>query len=220
MAKLKTKPVWVDDIKVLVWDLDGTLYQEISEIKEGIHANAIKLICKTKSISPKKAEKIFWVAYNQVGSSTQALINCGVKKDKALAGKWYSEVQKKYLKEDKDLLEMFKKLKHLRHIISTNGASYSTKEKLKKLGLPLFMFEKIFSNADMFKKLKPDLTVFQAILDYTQLPAGSHLFIGDREETDIEPANKIGMKTCMVWKKSKIADIFLPSVYNIGYLLS
>lgn len=213
------KPKWIKDIKVLVWDLDGTLYNEIPEMKKQIHQNVINLISEAKSISLSEANELFWKMYSKVASSTQTLINCGVDKNKILSGYWYSDAQLKYLKKDQCLIKIFEQLKNLRHIINTNGNGSISRKKLKKLGLSLSTFEKIFTNADMFGVLKPDLLPFKEVLKYTGLKANNHLFIGDREATDLVPAKKVGMRTCLVWGKSKIADISLKTVYDVEGLL-
>jgi len=215
MIKKDENPKWLKKIKVLVWDLDGTLYHGTSEIRNEIHSNVIKLISKKKKVSLEKAEELFWKKYKKVGSSTKTMMQLGVDDKVIFSGKWYSEAQLKGIKKDEDLILMFKKLANYRHIVNTNGIYSSSVEKLRKLGLALNTFEKIFTNADMFKVLKPDLLPFKEVLKYTGLEPQEHLFIGDRDETDLVPAKKLGMKTCMVWRQSEIADISLDSVYDL-----
>lgn len=218
MVRRTDRIIWLSQIKVLIWDVDGTLYQEIPEIKEGVHENTINLISKAQIISKQDAEKLFWERYEKLGSRTQTLINCGVNREYVLSGEWYSQVQLKYLRKDERLVAMFGRLKHIRHIINTNGATTSTKKKLQRLGLNLITFEKIITNADMLGRLKPEAAPFRAVLAYTDLPASAHLLIGDRDKTDLEPAKKLGFHTCMVWGKSKVADLSLDSVYDIERL--
>ncbi|EKD62815.1 MAG: hypothetical protein ACD_52C00047G0002 [uncultured bacterium] len=220
MTRKKLQPKWLSSIKVLVWDLDGTLYQEIPEIKDGIHANAISLITQVKGISGEEAERVFQQAHEKLGSSTQTLIHLGVDKTYALSSEWYSDVQLKYLRRDERLVQLFVKLKSRRHLIDTNGARRSTIKKLRRLGLQLSTFEKIFTNADMFGVLKPDPLPFQKVLEYTRLPAQAHLMIGDRDRTDLEPARKLGMKTCLVWGESGGADICFSSIYQVADLFA
>lgn len=220
MTRKKLQPKWLSSIKVLVWDLDGTLYKEIPEIKNGIHANAINLVTRVKGISGKEAERVFQRVYEKLGSSTQTLIHLGVDRTYALSSEWYSDVQLKYLTRDERLVQLFIKLKSWRHLIETNGAKRSTIKKLKRLGLELSTFEKIFTNADMFGVLKPDPLPFQKVLEYTGLPAKDHLMIGDRDRTDLEPAKKLGMKTCLVWGESDSADLSLREVYQVAEVLT
>lgn len=209
------KPSWINNIKVLIWDLDGTLYQELPEIKKEIHQNVIKAIVKTKSISFKKGEELYSQVYAQVKSNTKTLINLGVDKDYVLSGNWYNQAQLKYLKKDPDLVKVFKQLSNLRHIIDTNSNKQVTFKKLKILGLDLNFFGKIFTSTDMGDKVKPDPFAFKIVLQFTKLRPQEHLFIGDSEGKEIIPAQKIGMKTCLVWGKSEIANISLPTVYDI-----
>jgi len=203
------------EIKVLVWDLDGTLYDEIPVIKKEIRSNVVKAISKVQLISLKQAEKLFAKTYKELNSSTKTMMKYGVDKKWILSGEWYNKAQLKYIKKDLRLKMMFDNLKNLIHIINTNGSILPTKKKLKKLGLPLDIFEKIYSNADMFGILKPDLLPFKKVIKYTKLLPENHLFIGDRDKTDLVPAKKIGMRTCLVWGQSKMADISLPRVYDV-----
>ncbi|MBU0618903.1 HAD family hydrolase [Patescibacteria group bacterium] len=207
------------DIKVLVWDLDGTLYKNTLTLSGAIHANAIKAVKKANSLSDEEAEQLFQQTYKQLASSTQTMIHCGVDRAYALSGKWYAEVQLKHLQHNQRLINMFDRLKPWRHIINTNGANLVTQKKLRLLGLSADIFAKIFTNADMFGKLKPDLMPFKAMLDYTGLSAEQHLMIGDRPETDLLPAKKLGMKTCLVWGESAEADVSVKTVYEVSDLL-
>lgn len=196
------------------------MYKNTPALSRAIHANAIGAISQARSISLEEAGRLFRDLHSQLHSSTQTMINCGVDRRYALSGEWYEKIQLKHIKHDHRLVGMFGQLKSLRHLINTNGAGSVTRKKLSLLGLSLRMFEKIFTNADMFGRLKPDLAPFQAMLDYTGLPANQHLMIGDRWDTDLGPAKKLGMKTCLVWGQCDEADVSLKTVYEIGDLLA
>jgi len=211
-------PGWLDQIQVLVWDLDGTLYQEIPELRKEIQSHTVDLIRQVKKVSKREAERIFSQMYQKLGSSTQTLIDCGVDRLYALSGEWYAEIQLRYLRRDQDLQTMFERLQNKRHILNTNSINFAAQKKLKRLGLNDRIFEKLFTNADMFGVLKPDPKPFLAVLEYTKLPAAVHLFIGDREKTDLEPAKALGMRTCLVWGESTLADISLSTVYEVAQL--
>ena len=64
--------------------------------------------------------------------------------------------------------------------------------------------------------LKPRPDPFLFTLQCTGLKPEEHLFVGDRDETDIAPAKKIGMKTCYVWGQSQVADISFDTVYQVS----
>lgn len=209
------KPSWIKDIKVLVWDLDGTLYSEEGVIRKEIHKNVISIVSQHKKISFIEAKKLFYKLYNKFYSSTKTLLYLGVDKDYILAGSWYSQAQLKHLKKDQKLIEMFKKLKHLSHILSTNSEQSVTFKKLKILGFKTEFFDKIFTNKEMGGRIKPDPYAFEIVCRHTKLKPCQHLFIGDNENKEIIPAKKIGMRTCLVWGNSKLADVCLATVYDV-----
>lgn len=214
------KSGWLKDIKVLVWDVDGTLYQEIPEVKKEIHKKVIQAIVKAKSIAIKQAKELHYQLYKQYKSNTSVLLQLGVDKDYVLSGDWYSRVQLKYLEKDNELIKIFQELKSFKHIISTNSEKIVALKKLEILGINPTLFEKIFTNKDFGVKVKPNPYAFKLVLELTKLKPQQHLFIGDSEEKEMIPAQKVGMHTCLVWGKSKAADISLPTVYDISKLFT
>jgi len=215
MIKKLTKPGWLDKIKVLVWDLDGTLYQEVPQMKKEIHNNVLKAIAKNQSVSLLKAEELFKEAYLQLHSSTRTLLHFGVNRDYVLSGDWYNQAQLKYLQKDPRLVKVFEKLAHLKHIINTNSERSVALKKLKILDLDLSIFDKIFTSTEMRGKVKPDPYSFQLVLQFTKLESSYHLFIGDSLGKEIIPAKELGMKTCLLWDQSEVADLSLPTVYDM-----
>lgn len=220
MIDTKRLPPWLFRIKVLVWDFDGTLYNEIPTAKQEIQNNVIQLISRSQKTSLAKAKQLFLKHYLRFNSSSRVLIHFGINRDYVLKGEWYGRTQLRHIKKDKKIKAMFEKLKSFRHILSTNATLVNTKKKLGKLGLSPKVFEKFFCHADLSGVLKPDPRAFGEILKYLQLPPEQVLYIGDREQTDLEPAKKMGMHTCLVWGESKAADICLPKVYDIVRMVS
>jgi len=206
---------WIKEIKVLIWDLDGTLYHEIPELKKTILQNTVKVVAKTKRIPFPEAEKLFLKNYKRFKSNTKTLFHLGVDKDYVISGDWYNQAQLKFIKKDPLLANVFKKLQNLRHIIHTNSERKIALRKLKILGLDLNFFEKIFTSSDMLGKAKPDLAAFKLVLQFTKLKPNQHLFLGDSVGKEVMPAKKLGMRTCLVWGKSDLADISLKKVYDI-----
>jgi len=206
---------WLNNIKVLVWDLDGTLYKEIPNVKAGIHRNIIIAIAKTKKISLNQAEVLFAKNYQKFKSNTKVLLKLGVDKEYIKSGGWYNKIQLQYLKKDPLLVDIFKKLHHLKHIISTNSERQITFKKLRILGLDYKIFSKIFTATETKEKVKPDPYAFKIVLELTKLKPNQHLFLGDSEGKEIIPAKKLGMHTCFVWGKSQIADISVKTVYDV-----
>lgn len=126
-----------------------------------------------------------------------------------------------YLTRDEKLIELFAKLKRFAHFTLANGIRKRHEETLDVLGVPRETFEEMVTS-EVVGVTKPHLDGFRHILKKTGLPPREHLMIGDREAVDIMPAKKLGLKTCLVWsgKKSTIADVTLPNVYQVAELFS
>lgn len=209
------KPSWLKDIKVLVWDLDGTLYQEKPALKKEIYQHVLSLISQKKNINLQQAGKLYDQLHQKLKSSTLVLADCGIEKKIILEGEWFSLPQLKYLDEDPRISRLFSKLSKFKHIMLTNSNFNSMKLKLKKLALDQNCFEKIFTVGNDYKMIKPNLLAFKAVVQYTKMKPYQHLFIGDSEDKEMIPAKKLGMHTCFVWGESKLADISLPRVWDI-----
>lgn len=207
------------NIKALVWDIDGTLYKDIAELKKLLKEDTLQMIQQYKKVNREEAAKIFKEGYQKLSSSTKVLLlklGFSWKEVKARSRRFY-EYKTQFLKKDPQLVAMFGKLKRFRHLIASNNTLETSKKIIKLLGLKPQIFEKFFGITPEI--IKPDPVFFQRILDYTGLPANQHIFIGDREKTEIIPARKIGMKTCFVWGKSEISDVSLSTVYDILYII-
>jgi HAD superfamily hydrolase (TIGR01549 family) len=206
------------NVKVIAWDVDTTLYKNIPELSLAFKNGCIKIVAQKKKISFGEASRLFESERSKFDATTMALLSLGV-------GDYHTilEVQKKinkqsYIKPDPRLLPMFKKLGHFRHFVITNSVLEDDQQTLTNLGLSTSIFERIITPEDTGKS-KPDPAPFQFLLKLTGLPASQHVYIGDRDKVDIEPAKKLGIKTILVWGTSKIADVSLPTVYEVVKVL-
>ncbi|MFH0864503.1 MAG: HAD family hydrolase [Candidatus Gottesmanbacteria bacterium] len=205
------------DVKVIAWDIDTTLYKTIPELSIKLKNGCIEEISKLKNIPLSEADVLFHKEREKWGSTFLAFMSLGWKNLEAV--KKIEEVEKKinkysYIKYDPELKEVFAKLHSFRHFILRNGTKNSTLKLLNLLGVNPDIFEKMITTEDCLLP-KPDLAPFKMLLEITGLPAEQHVYIGDRERVDIEPAKKLGMKTILVWGKSALADISLPTVYDV-----
>ena len=93
--------------------------------------------------------------------------------------------------------------KKYKMILLTNGKSYEQREKLAKLGLEN-MFELYISGETHISK--PKAEAFINVLEKENIVASETVMIGDSLHYDINPANKLGMKTCLVERKWHFDD--------------
>lgn len=210
----QTKPGWLRQIKVLVWDLDKTLYKDDPKLQEELRNSIYWQVAEKKRWSFEKAKEEFIKRHQKSKASTKVLYSLGLDGIE-IFDKVFSAINwSRYLKKDEKLKQVFSALKNFNHIIVSNNKKRFIILKLKLLGVD----SKIFSHLFCLHSLgiyKPGLKAFKIVLEKTPLPAFCHLSIGDKESTDIIPAQKVGMRTCLVWGKSAIADVSLPTVYDV-----
>ena len=108
------------------------------------------------------------------------------------------------IKPDKEVNQWIKRLnKKYKMIILTNGKSCEQRRKIEKLGLDN-MFKLYISGETHISK--PKAEAFINVLEKENIVASETMMIGDSLHHDINPANKLGMKTCLVEKKWHFDD--------------
>ncbi len=214
--------IMFSDIKVLIWDFDGTFYKPNPALFAAVREAEYRGITTHNGWTKEQATEAFEKLYKKVYPSATETVGRIVRistEAAALEMENYFD-RRDFLTRDARLIELFQKLKNYRHIILANGIIARHKETLKVLGVPAETFE-LFVTSEVVGKTKPHPEGFQYILDYTKLPPASHLMIGDREVVDLAPARALGMKTCLVWSErpNLVADISLPTVYDLNQIL-
>lgn len=208
------------DIKVLIWDLDGTLYQSQKDLLEAMHGAQVKILEEHKNLSYEKAVKLLseTVKIHKGVTKSLSALGCGdrvsiIKKIENLVNK------AAFLKHDPRLQYLFQELSSFKHYLLSDTTHQTIEKELEGLGLSSSIFEHIVG-VDDTKTTKPDLSFFKSALNYSNLSPDKHLSIGDRIQIDLIPAKQLGMKTCLVWNSSNEVDISLPTVYDVVQLFS
>jgi len=209
------------DVKIFIWDFDGTLYKPNRDlfhaVREGEYRTIMELTHRTRDAAITEFEKLYKKA---TPSATQTVAKiCGITTTEAALymEKYYD--RRIFLQKDEKLVALFKELKDVTHYILANGVKYRIEETLNILGLSPNIFREIVTS-ELSGENKPSDKGFKYILEKTKLPPSAHIMIGDREAVDLAPAKTLGMHTCLVWSdiKSAISDVTLPSVYEIPSL--
>lgn len=212
-----------NDIKVIIWDFDNTLYKSIPDLKKDFDAAVINSLIALTGWEAEKAETEFNRLHPSVyASDTMTIASLGNVTVPVAAVELEKHFDRtKYLRYDGKLVDLFTKLveshKFSQYIL-TNGLVEYTSRGIQKLGVNPGIFQKIVTS-EITGVNKPDPKAFQYILDLTGLPSTSHLMIGDRDSVDLATAKTLGMKTCLVWGQSSIADISLQTVYEVEKIL-
>ena len=210
------------DIRVCIWDFDGTLYRAGEAFHNDILETQYHLIMNHRGWEKKKAVEEFHKLYKvTTPSSTEVvskLANVSIAQA-AIEGEQINH-RLKYIFRDEKLIQLFSTLSHHSHFILANGIKENILPALVTLGVPYTTFIEIVTS-EVVGVNKPQPEGFLYIMEKTGLPAQQHLMIGDRDDVDLKPAKALGMRTCRVWtdKKSDVADITLPNVYEIANML-
>jgi len=209
-------------IKILIWDFDGTFYKQnaglFGEVRESEYRAIMNHTGWTREKTIEEFKKLHKVTIQSATVVVAKLSNISIAEAAVESERYFD--RRKYFHRDPRLVELFNTLAGFRHFILANGMIAKHNETLAVLGIPVGTFEEDVT-AETVGVTKPDPAGFLYIMKKTGLAPDAHLMIGDRESVDIVPAKALGMHTCLVWSetKSTIADVTLPSVYDVAQLL-
>ncbi len=212
---------WLGQIKVLVWDVDGTLYRATEASFRVVREAEYQVIMHHTGWNRERTMAEFNKIYRvqtPSGTKTVVILSGITASQAAIECEWYFD-RTQFVKRDRRLTQMFEKLQDKKHIVFSNSDKSKLVKALQQMGLGEKIFTRIITPEDT-QVLKPDLVGFKYVLEHTGEPAEAHLMIGDRVSTDVIPAKKVGMHTCLVWptEPGDAADITLPTVYDVGSL--
>ena len=209
-------------IKNLIFDLDNTLY-DFSKIWE----KSNKLIFEYLKYDSVVSYEEFFRLYKSVNNELLEEVLQGNMKLVELRNKrlmltleklgilltdedcrFYYEKQFEFILEsiepDEEINSWINRLsKTYNMILLTNGKSYEQRMKLKKLGLENVF--KLYISGETYIS-KPKEKAFINVLEKENIVASETMMIGDSLHHDINPANKLGMKTCLVERKWHFDD--------------
>lgn len=210
------------DVRVLIWDFDGTLYKNIPALWQDILESDYRVVMDHTGWSREKVieeySKIYKIKTPSSTVTASMLSNIPVSQVAVECEKYKD--RKKYLKRDEKLIALFQNLRSFTHYMLVNGIQEKTKESLAVLGIPLTTFAEIVTS-EVVGENKPSEKGFRYIIEKTGLLPEKHMMIGDREPVDLVSAKKLGMHTCLVWaeKPGDVADVTVPTVYDVESLI-
>ncbi len=211
-----------NNIKVLVWDFDGTLYCSIPELSKEIREAEYRAIIEHTGWSREKTVEEFNRYYKVITPSATEVVSrlSGLSIVEAARAFEKHYDRTKYLERDDKLVTLFRTLSSYRHFLLGNGVRTRVLPAIQKLSLTHSLFEQILTT-DVIGSVKPSPKGFLSVLKKTGLLPAQHLMIGDRIEIDLVPAKKLGMKTCLVWSESQnpSVDVAIPTVYDVSKVL-
>jgi putative hydrolase of the HAD superfamily len=208
------------DLKALVFDLEGTLYNS-KELANEWRMRVFKLIKEKTGKSDEEILKEFQKIVEELKGQgfrrppvSDIVDRMGISRAdfyKAIDSVDASE----FLKPDSELRETMEYMKGKWKIaMLTNLSRKSTLSILNALGLDSNLFEPLITANEM-EKGKPDPEPFRRIIKALGLKPSSIMMVGDSASSDLAPAKKLGMKTTLVSEKeipTPLADMEVRSI--------
>ena len=209
-------------IKNLIFDLDNTLY-DFSKIWEKSNKLIFEYLKYDSVVSYEEFFRLYKSVNNELlEEELQGNMKLVELRNKRLMltleklgilltdedCRFYYEKQFEFIlesiKPDEEINSWINRLsKTYNMILLTNGKSYEQRMKLKKLGLENVF--KLYISGETYIS-KPKEKAFINVLEKENIVASETMMIGDSLHHDINPANKLGMKTCLVERKWHFDD--------------
>ena len=193
-------------LRAIVFDLDGTLYQD-ERLGEEVHQCAFNYVAFLKGISAAQAEGVLRGARScpngGVGTLSRAVISLGGDL-RELHKRFNQEVHPESLLEpDPRVRELLGKLagRFELHIYTNNNRALSGRI-MAQLGIER-CFQRVFTIEDSWRP-KPDRATLEFILDAIGKRPDETLFVGDRYQVDLELPASLG---CAVFETRSIEEL-------------
>lgn len=215
MTICMTKPQWINQIKFLCFDVDGTLYRDVPAVWKVLQEKVIAEIKSKKHWDRDRTEQELAARYERLGSTTKVLDELRID-GKAFFTQAFGEINLAgILKPDVKLRALIDQLRiHFRVGIVSNGSTVGITKKLEAVGLLPNQFDPFIATYDI-NAPKPDPAGFLMALEQARVSPEESVYIGDKEENDVLGAKAVGMRTVMVWNESREADLSIPTIYDL-----
>jgi len=209
---MKKKKDWKGDIRMICFDVDGTLYRDIGRVWEAVKPLAIDLVVQETGIKRDRVEDDFDREYLRVGSSTKVLKRFGINPKEFFKKKLETMDLTKVIDRNEWTVTGVRRLKEKGYRVSilSNGSLRVVKKKLAAIGLKEDDFEFVLTS-DELGVSKPSRAAFEAVVGESgrmgdRLRYDQILYVGDREDIDIVGAKNAGMKAVLIGGKSELVD--------------
>jgi len=206
------------NIKHIGWDFTGTLFRFIPEYE--VKKQKLRLQIYSELVEKPLSNELENEYKQQLAEyKTPMLIFSSLGAEKSHYQKRLLEIDMfEFLINDPRINTLFQEFETIdvTHSLFTNWEMETVKSILSHIQIDLQVFKNILTIEDV-QKSKPDLEGFKKVVDRSGISPHEILFVGDREEVDILPAKKVGMKTALVWsdKSTSSADWTFPHVADV-----
>jgi putative hydrolase of the HAD superfamily len=192
-------------IDLLLFDLDGTLYDQSCGYEDEVHSNIFKFMAESKGgkfddiSSVEEAEIVWGPIFDKYNLTKRGLLGEGYIFDSVEYDTFVRKGASKYFKHDPDLRLFLESLPQ-RKVIFTNAPESSANEILKLLGVA-DLFEAVLGTEFMQNKVcKPEREAFQMVLDHLGVSSQHYDRVCYFEDSfkNLQAGKEIGFQTVFV----------------------
>jgi HAD superfamily hydrolase (TIGR01549 family) len=206
----------VKKIKAVGFDVDGTLYHTPQTMSIEVGKILIAKAAAELSRDPDDLAEEYLKRRDEYRSNTQTLNSFGLDGEKIFQEVWDGIEIERYVSKDIKLVQIMAKLaKKYQLFIITNGTGNQVERKLTYLGLDYHILDPRIYCYDQ-GWVKPEPAPFLAAIESLNLKPEEIVYVGDREDVDVDGAVAVGMKTIYVGGKSEKADMSVADVYGLS----
>lgn len=189
---------YINDVKVVVFDLDDTLYNEIDYVKSGY-----KKISLAFPNIDKMYDRLLDAFYRKQNAIDYVLNQENMLDEKTKCLEIYRN-QIPDIKLEKTIFELLNELKNSKSLgLITDGRPNGQRAKIKALGIDE-LFDKIIITDELggIEYRKPNKKAFEMMKDFFECEYKDMVYIGDNLKKDFIAPNELGMKQ-IHYKNSK-----------------
>lgn len=193
----------VPKYKALFFDFDGTLVQSAPYYKRfssALEASSVEYFGGDGLVKLERYRRDF----NGAGEMI-------VKDFPALGKIWYRKIllinPLKYFKYDSELMDFLKQMSYYDLFVYSNSPKEQIVRVLKAKGVDPIIFKGIVAWEGNKPMPKPNVDNLKQILDGENIDKNNCIFIGDSWDTDLKPAESLGIKTIFFKKRSSFKTL-------------
>lgn len=206
----------ISKIKAIGFDVDGTLYHTPQAMSVEVGKILIAKAAAELSQDPDDLAEEYLRRRDEYRSNTQTLNSFGLNGEKIFQEVWDGIEIERYVSKDTKLVQMMIKLvKKYQLFIVTNGSGRQVERKLTHLGLDYHIFDPRIYCYDQ-GWVKPEPAPFLAAIESLNFKPEEIVYVGDREDVDIDGARAVGMKTIFVGGRKSGAGSCVPDIYGLS----
>lgn len=198
-------------VQVLLFDLDGTLYDHDSGYEEEIHANIFRFMVEAQGgkfdaiTNLRQAQTVWQPIFDKYNSTKRGLIGEGYVFDSKHYDTFIRRGAEKYFTKDSELRSFLRSFPpHMKKVVFTNAPESSANEILQLLGVQDLFDDVLGTDFMKSRYCKPEKEAFQKVMEYLQLPPSEYNRVCYFEDSfkNLKAGKELGFRTVFVMSKT------------------